>query len=203
MGTVIAGRNPEETEGLIGFFLNTLVLRTQTTEDPRFVELLGRVRETCLGAYAHQDVPFEKLVEELQPERNLGDTPFFRVAFGLDNAPKRTLELPDLKLHILGGDHGAIRFDLTLWVLEDGDQLTGLWTYSTDLFDASTMKRMSGHYERLLQGVVANPEARLSSFKIVTEEEQRQREVDEKDREEASVKKLLGVRRRVVSSATV
>jgi amino acid adenylation domain-containing protein len=199
VGTVIAGRNREETEPLIGFFINTLVLRTHTAGDPSFVELLGRVRETCLGAYAHQDVPFEKLVEELRPERSLGRTPLFQVAFGVDNAPKSTLELPGLRLDILGGDHGAARFDLTLWVYEAGERLTGVWTYSTDLFDPPTIKRLSGHFEKLLQGVAADPEGRLSSFELVTEEERRLRAEEERRREEAHARRLLGVRRKAVT----
>ncbi|HEX8352972.1 MAG TPA: condensation domain-containing protein, partial [Pyrinomonadaceae bacterium] len=201
VGTVVAGRDREETEGLIGFFINTLVLRTRTAGDPRFTELLGRVRETCLGAYAHQEVPFEKLVEELQPERSLGHTPLFRVAFGLDNAPKETLELPGLRLDVLGGDHGAVRFDLTLWLYEAGERLNGVWTYSTDLFDASTVRRMTGHFEKLLEGVAADPDARLSSFEIVTDEERRGREAEERRREEANAKRLLGVRRKAVTPA--
>jgi non-ribosomal peptide synthetase component F len=199
VGTVIAGRTREETEPLIGFFINTLVLRTRTAGDPRFAELLAQVRETCLGAYAHQDVPFERLVEELQPERSISHTPLFQVAFGLDNAPKGTLDLPGLKLEILGGDHGAVRFDLTLWAYETGDGLSCIWTYSSDLFDKSTVERMAGHYEKLLQGIVADPEGRLSSFEIVTEEERRRREEEERRREEAGARRLLSVRRRAVS----
>ena len=200
VGTVIAGRNQGETEGLIGFFVNTLVLRGQMGGNPRFEELLGQVREVCLGAYAHQDVPFEKLVEELQPERKLGHSPLFQVAFGLDNAPKETLELPGLTLDMAGIEHNVARFDLTLWIHETGDGLIGIWTYSTDLFEAATIKRMTAHYERLLQGIVAHPEARLSSFEIFTEEEKRERELSEKKRAETNAQKLMNVRRKAVSS---
>ncbi len=199
VGTVIAGRNHGETEGLIGFFVNTLVLRGQMRGNPRFEDLLGQVREVCLGAYAHQDVPFEKLVEELQPERKLGHSPLFQVAFGLDNAPKETLELPGLTLAMVGIEHNAARFDLTLWMHETGDGLIGIWTYSIDLFEAATIKRMSADYERLLQGIVAHPEARLSSFEISTEEEKRERELREKKRVETNAQKLMNVRRRAVS----
>jgi non-ribosomal peptide synthetase component F len=200
VGTVIAGRTQGETEGLIGFFVNTLVLRGQLRGNPRFEELLGQVREVCLGAYAHQDVPFEKLVEELQPERKLGHSPLFQVAFGLDNAPKEALELPGLTLDMAGIEHNVARFDLTLWIHETGDELTGIWTYSTDLFEAATIKRMSAHYERLLQGIVARPEARLSAFEIFTEEEKRERELKEQKRAETNAQKLMNVRRRAVSS---
>jgi non-ribosomal peptide synthetase component F len=202
VGTVIAGRNQGETEGLIGFFVNTLVLRGEMRGNPRFEELLGQVREVCLGAYAHQDVPFEKLVEELQPERKLGYTPLFQVAFGLDNAPKETLELPGLTLEPAGIEHNAARFDLTLWIHEIGDELMGIWTYSTDLFEAATIKRMSAHYEKLLQGIVAHPDARISSLEIFTEEEKRAQELSEKNRQDAQTRNLLNVKRRAVSRGT-
>ncbi|MGH8059783.1 MAG: condensation domain-containing protein, partial [Candidatus Entotheonellia bacterium] len=125
VGTPIAGRTYLETEGLIGFFVNTLPLRTQLTGDPTFRELLTRVREVALGAYAHQDLPFEKLVEELQPDRDLSSTPVFQVMFILQNAPRRPLELPGLSLTPLDVDAGTAKFDLTLSVTEVDDGLQG------------------------------------------------------------------------------
>jgi amino acid adenylation domain-containing protein len=174
VGTPIANRNRAETEALIGFFVNTLVLRTDLSGDPSFRELLGRVREMALGAYAHQDLPFEKLVEELQPERSLSHTPLFQVVFVLQNAPMGSLELPGLKLKPLGGDNGTAKFDLTLYVEETQGGLVGGMEYNTDLFDDATIQRMLGHYENLLRGIVARPEQRISELPLLTDEEHQQ-----------------------------
>ncbi|HEX7317724.1 MAG TPA: amino acid adenylation domain-containing protein [Pyrinomonadaceae bacterium] len=171
VGTPIANRNRAETEALIGFFINTLVLRTDFAGDPTFRELLGRVREVALGAYAHQDLPFEKLVEELQPERSLSHTPLFQVVFVLQNAPLGSLELPGLKLTPVGGDNGTAKFDLTLTLEESGRGLVGGIEYNTDLFDAETAGRMLRHYENLLRGAVAAPERRVSELPLLTESE--------------------------------
>ncbi len=174
VGSPIANRNRAEIEGLIGFFVNTLVLRTELSGDPTFRELLGRVRETTLGAYEHQDVPFEKLVEELRPERDLSHAPLFQVMFALQNAPGKALELEGLTLHPLRIDHGTSKFDLTLFMWTEGEGLRATVEYSTDLFDASTIKRMLGHFRVLLDAVVANPDQRLSELPLLTAAERRQ-----------------------------
>jgi amino acid adenylation domain-containing protein len=170
IGTAIAGRNRAETENLIGFFVNTLVLRSDLSGDPTFRELIGRVREVALGAYEHQDVPFEKLVEELQPERDMGRQPFFQVMFNLQNAPA---EAPiTSELTITPQDIGnQTRFDLEfhLWVVPEG--LAGPLVYNTDLFERATIGRMLGHYQTLLEGIAANPEARLSELTLLTKAE--------------------------------
>ncbi|HID51927.1 MAG TPA: non-ribosomal peptide synthetase, partial [Anaerolineae bacterium] len=158
VGTPIANRTQAEIEGLIGFFVNTLVMRTDLSGQPDFTELLARVRETALGAYAHQDLPFEMLVEELQPGRDLSHTPLFQVMFVLDNAPLDGLELPNLTLSPVEADGGTATFDMTLTLRESPDGLLGMWEYNTDLFDRSTIQRMIGHFQTLLEGIAADPQ---------------------------------------------
>jgi len=198
VGTAVANRTQRETEGLIGFFVNTLVLRVGVSGEQSFRELLGRVREVCLGAYGHQEVPFERLVEELRPERSLSHSPLFQVAFGLDNAPHEELELPGLKLSGMGLEDEVVRFDLTLWVLEDGGELSGHWTYRTELFDAERLDQMSRHFERVLQSIVANPEAAVDTLEMFTEAEKEQREIEATVREELISEKLLMTTRKSV-----
>jgi amino acid adenylation domain-containing protein len=174
IGSPIANRNRSETEDLIGFFVNTLVLRTDMSENPSFQELLGRVREVALGAYAHQDLPFEQLVEALQPERNLSHQPLFQVMFVLQNAPMSALELPSLTISSLEMESSTAKFDLTM-SMEDSEQgLVGSLEYNTDLFDTATISRMLEHFQTLLEGIVANPEQRLSDLPILTQPERQQ-----------------------------
>jgi non-ribosomal peptide synthetase component F len=151
VGTPIANRTRGEVEGLIGFFVNTLVLRTELTGELSFRELLGRVRETALGAYTHQDVPFEQLVEELRPERDLSHTPLFQVLFVLQNAPRAAgLELPGLSLAVQAMESVTAKFDLTLSMVEGDGELGASFEYDTDLFEARTMERLARHFEMLL-----------------------------------------------------
>src|SRR3989441_1541604 len=153
VGSPIAGRTRGETEGLIGFFVNTLVLRGDLSGDPRFGELLQRVKEVCLGGYAHQEVPFEKLVEELQPERSLSHNPLFQVMFVLQNTPREVLRLPGLELSSVRIRNETTKFDLTLGI-EDGKRgLGAALEYNTGLFDELTIKRMLGHFETLLKSI--------------------------------------------------
>lgn len=173
LGTAVAGRNRAEIEKLIGFFINTLVLRTDVSGNPSFNELLGRVREVALGAYDHQDVPFEKLVEELQPERDPSRTPFFQVMVNFQNVP--AAELTSCGLQITPQDAGnQSRFDLELhlWAMPEG--LTGTLIYNTDVFEQPTVARMLKHFQTLLEGIAANPHARLSELPLLTKEEQEQ-----------------------------
>ncbi|MEH1917810.1 amino acid adenylation domain-containing protein [Nostoc sp.] len=181
IGSPIANRNRSEIEGLIGFFVNSLVLRTDISGNPTFRELLSRVKEVALGAYAHQDLPFEKLVEELHPERNLNQNPLFQVVFALQNAPMTALELPSLTLSPLPFETETTRFDLEFHLWEPNTQ-NGLWAdssegisgfviYSTDLFDDATITRMLGHFQILLEGIVANPEDRIAHLPLLSESE--------------------------------
>jgi amino acid adenylation domain-containing protein len=174
VGTPIANRNREEIEGLIGFFINTLVMRTGMGGDPSFRELLGRVREVALGAYGHQDVPFEKVVEETHPERDLSRNPLFQVMFILQNAAEMVVNLGDLGVESLSGDTGTAKFDLTLSLMEKGRVLKGRVEYNTDLFEGGTIERMVGHLKTLLEGIVANADQRISELPILTEAERRQ-----------------------------
>ncbi|HEX8651125.1 MAG TPA: non-ribosomal peptide synthase/polyketide synthase [Pyrinomonadaceae bacterium] len=174
VGTPIANRNRVEIEGLIGFFVNTLVLRTRLSGDPSFRELLGRVKEVALSAYARQDLPFEKLVEEIQPERSLSHAPLFQVMFVLQNSPVPALELPGLKLSPVEVANEISNFDLTLVMEETEQGLTASLDYSTDLFDDATIRRTLRHFQSLLEGIVAAPEARLSSLSLLTEAERHQ-----------------------------
>ncbi|HEX9987859.1 MAG TPA: amino acid adenylation domain-containing protein [Chloroflexia bacterium] len=171
VGSPIAGRTRQEIEGLIGFFVNTLVLRTSFEGDPTFREALRRVRETALGAYDHQDVPFERLVEELQPERSLGRTPFFQVMFVLQNAPIANPQLQDIQSNTFIVDSGTAKFDLSLDMQNDEEGLHGVLEYNLDLFDTSTITRMLGHFQTLLEGIVANPNRRVSELPLLTQEE--------------------------------
>jgi amino acid adenylation domain-containing protein/non-ribosomal peptide synthase protein (TIGR01720 family)/FkbM family methyltransferase len=173
VGVPIANRNRAETEPLIGFFTNTVVMRTDLSGDPTFRELLRRVRDVALGAYEHQDVPFERLVEELRVERSLSHTPLFQVMFALQNAAQVSLELPELKLDLLEIETGTTKFDLTLEVNETGGSIVGSIGYKTDLFDDATIERMMGNLRTLLEGAVAEPDSKLSELPLLTEEEQR------------------------------
>jgi len=144
VGSPIAGRDRPELEGLIGLFANTLVFRTDLSGNPIFRELLGRVREVALAAYRHQDVPFEKLVEQVKPERNLSHSPLFQVMFALQNAPSAPPKLEGLTLTSVAVDSGTAKFDLTLSLREEDEELKGWLEYNTDLFDAATIHRMAG-----------------------------------------------------------
>ncbi|NLG48893.1 MAG: AMP-binding protein, partial [Chloroflexi bacterium] len=174
VGTSIANRNRAETEDLIGFFVNTLVMRADLSDAPNFQTLLGRVREAALGAYTHQDVPFEMLVEKLQPERNLSHTPLFQVMFVMDNASQQSLELPDLVLSPVSVDVGKATFDLTLSMMEGDEGLGGYIEYNTDLFEAETIRRMVGHLQTLLEGIVAAPDCSVARLPLLTADERQQ-----------------------------
>ncbi len=174
IGTPVANRNRLETEGLIGFFVNALVLRTDLSGNPGFRELLARVREVCLGAYGHQDLPFDRLVEELQVTRELSRNPLFQVMFVLANTSLRTIELPGLTLSPVEGDSEAAHFDLTMQMLETDRGLTATLVYNTDLFEAATIRRMLGHYVKLLEAILANPDQPLSDLALLGEDEHRQ-----------------------------
>ncbi|HYO16003.1 MAG TPA: amino acid adenylation domain-containing protein, partial [Thermoanaerobaculia bacterium] len=174
VGTPIANRNRTETEGLIGFFVNTLVLRGNLEGDPSFAGLLGRAREATLGAYAHQDLPFEKLVEELQPERSLAHSPLFQVMLMLQNAPLESPELPGLAAVLAAPDTGTTKFDLRLALTERAEGLLGSVVYNRDLFDATTVKRLAGHYEALLAAALSRPEAPLSELPLLHPAESQQ-----------------------------
>jgi len=171
VGTPIANRNRAEVESLIGFFANTLVLRSNLAGNPTFRELLGSVRDIALGAYAHQDLPFEKLVEELRPERSLSHNPIFQVLFALQNAPTQTLALPNLTLSHVRTSSENTKFDISLFASEEATGIVGRLEYNTDLFERTTIKRMARHFRRLLEAIVASPETRVSDLPLLGQEE--------------------------------
>ena len=152
VGSPIAGRNRAEIERLIGFFVNTLVLRTDLSGNPSFQELLARVRSVTLDAYSHQDLPFDKLVEKLNPERCLSYNPLFQVMFVLQNTPERARQLLSLTETPLELEAETAKFDLTLSITSKDGTLIGSWNYNTDLFDAATIERMTAHFSTLLEG---------------------------------------------------
>jgi non-ribosomal peptide synthetase component F len=174
VGTSIANRGRVETERLLGCFFNHLALRTDLSGNPTFRELLRRVREVTLGAYAHQDIPFETLIEALQPERNSNHPPLFQVAFVFQNLPAQTLEVPGLEISAMPSPNPVSKFDLTLIVEERGELFFGVLEYNTDLFDAPTIERMSDRYQTLLGQLVENPDEEVSRAEMSAGEESRQ-----------------------------
>jgi alpha-ketoglutarate-dependent taurine dioxygenase len=201
VGSAVANRSHRETEQLIGFFVNTLVLRTDLSGDRTFRELLAHVRETTLNAYSHQDLPFEKLVEELRPERGLNQTPLFQIAFGLQNAPLPVIQLQDLTLDPVEFDLGVVKFDLTVWMTEQPDGLWATWCYRTDLFDEATIETMHRRYVTLLQNIVTQPENRLSALEMLTEEEKGKQTQRKRELKETNFKKFLSINPQTVNAA--
>lgn len=174
VGTAIAGRNRSELEGLIGLFVNTLALRSKLSGSSRFQALLSQVHETVLAAYAHQDVPFEKLIEELQPPRDMSHTPLVQVMFILQNMPMADLVLSGLTLSLSPVETKTAKFDLTLSMEETKTGLSGCLEYNTDLFKAETITRLLGHFQILLAAIVADPGCRLADLPILTKAEEHQ-----------------------------
>ncbi|MEL7245425.1 MAG: condensation domain-containing protein, partial [Cyanobacteria bacterium J06573_2] len=181
IGSPIANRNWTEVEPLIGFFVNTLVLRTDVSSNPNFLELLQRVKDVAAGAFKHQDLPFAKLVEEIQPERSLSHNPLFGVmfqvqneAYQLQNAVNPELAIPGLSLEQMWSDSGSTKFDMTWHLVERNEGLLAVVEYSTDLFNRDTIARMLGHFQVLLKGIIDNPNQRLSELPILTEIERQQ-----------------------------
>jgi amino acid adenylation domain-containing protein len=186
VGAGIANRRLPEIEGMLGMVINTVVLRTRLAGGLTFREYLKIVRDVCLGAYTHQDIPFEKLVEVLQPPRSLSYTPIFQVMFSFLDTPMPELRLPELDLSIINAHNRSAKFDLDVLAIPHGEQrigysaepwderITMMWEYSTDLFDESTIERMHGHFQNVLEEIVGNPEINLSQLDLLTRAERRQ-----------------------------
>jgi amino acid adenylation domain-containing protein len=174
VGSPIANRNRSEIQELIGFFVNILVLRNDLSGNPTFRELLCQVREVALRAYDRQDLPFEMLIEVLQPERNPSHSPLFQVMFSLENVLTDEIDLPNLKLQLTELNTSTAKFDLTLNLIQTKAGLVSKWKYNTDLFDASTIERMSDHFQMLLAGITTNPDRHISTLPILTDTEQQQ-----------------------------
>ncbi len=174
VGSPIANRNHSGMEELIGFFVNTLVLRTDLSDNPTFVELLKQVRKDAIEAYAHQDLPFERLVEELHPERNLSYNPLFQVMFTLQTAPLTTFNLPGLHMRIAEVENETAKFDLSLTLKDTGQEMVGFLEYNTDLFEPTTISRMGGHFQKVLEGIITTPQQRISDLPLLTEQQRHQ-----------------------------
>jgi amino acid adenylation domain-containing protein len=174
VGTPIAGRTRAETEGLIGFFVNTLSLRGDVADDPTFETLLRRVKETALAAYSHQELPFEKLVEALHPVRDLGRHPVFQVMFALQNVPHRPTQMRGLSVQPFGDETTSAKFDLQLSMMEASGALWARFDYATELFEGSTIERLGEHFVRLLEGIVAAPRRLVSELGLLGEAERHQ-----------------------------
>ncbi|HEY9665498.1 MAG TPA: amino acid adenylation domain-containing protein, partial [Coleofasciculaceae cyanobacterium] len=201
VGSPIANRTRSELEGLIGFFTNTLVLRTDLSDNPSFRELLGRVRDRTLEAYTHQDLPFEKLIEELQPERNPSYNPLFQVWFVLQNTPTQSLELPDLNIAALNIDSDRAKHDLRLELEETEEGLKGSIGYRVDLFNPETITRIAEHFEILLRQITTQPNIKISSLaEILAEANKQQQLIQEKELEKASRQKFKMTKRKSISS---
>jgi amino acid adenylation domain-containing protein len=177
VGSAIANRNRQEIEPLIGFFVNTLALRTNLQGNPSCRELLQRVKQVTLDAYDHQDLPFEKLIDELGLERSLAHHPLFQVAFGLQSGTPEKIELPGLTLTRFEWENTTTFFDLSLIFRETPQGLTGEWEYASDLFEAQTIQRMTGHLQVLLKGIVDNPNQPINTLSLLTEDEFQQLQI--------------------------
>src|ERR1041385_114114 len=193
VGSPVANRTRSEVEGLIGFFVNTLVLRTQVSDELRVRELLQRVREGCLGAYAHQEVPFEMLVEQLQPERDLSHTPLFQVMLVLQNAPQAQVEWAGVGMRALELESGTAKYDLTLGLAESERGLVGTLEYNRDLYERESLERLVGHYQQVLSGLIEKAEQRVWEVRLLSEAEEAQvlRQGNEKRAEYESLTELF------------
>ncbi|MBW4506986.1 MAG: amino acid adenylation domain-containing protein [Scytonematopsis contorta HA4267-MV1] len=172
IGSPIANRNRAELEGMLGLFVNTLVLRNNLSGNPNFCELLHQVREVTINAYAHQDLPFEMLVEQLQPERDLSRNPLYEVMFVLQNTPTTVQEVSGLTLRTLEFDSGTAQLDIFLSMSESQEGLTGFLEYNTDIFDSTTITQFISNFQTLLENIVANPEQRINQLSLLTASEQ-------------------------------
>ncbi|NEP72548.1 non-ribosomal peptide synthetase [Okeania sp. SIO2G5] len=199
VGTDIANRNRAETESLIGFFVNLLVLRTNLSGNPTFKELLKRVREVTLEAYAHQDLPFAKLVDVLRPERKANTTPLFQILFVLQNAPVPEFELPNLKISPFVIDTEIARFDLAIFVEETEAGITWNLRYSTDLFDRQDIAKMSSHLQTLLTNIANNQEIKIKDLEMLTESEKEAEKAAKVKRTKANFKKFKSIKPKAVS----
>ncbi|MDR4461474.1 MAG: amino acid adenylation domain-containing protein [Nitrospirales bacterium] len=199
VGTDVANRNRHETEHLIGFFVNLLPLRTDVSGNPSFIDLLGRVREVALGAYAHQDVPFEKIVEALKLSRDLSRNPLVQVLFVLQNVPPPSLQLPDLSVEALEWEHDVSRFDLGLFMEETDEGLAGLWKFSRDLFEPDTIVALADCFVTLLRQIVMSPDCGIDRLDILSAEDKEARTMEAKQREEGKLQRFKSIKPKAVA----
>ncbi|MDB9304385.1 amino acid adenylation domain-containing protein, partial [Nodularia spumigena CS-591/12] len=172
VSSTVTSRDRSEIVNLIGLFVNNLIFRSNLSGKPSFLQLLNQVKETVLGALSHQELPFEDLVEQLQPERNLSQNPLFQVMFVLHNTPSQTITLPDLKIEPVETEHSTSRFDISLDMYETSKGLRGTWEYSTELFQSTTIEGLNEHFQTLLSAIVLNPEQSIVELPLLTPKEQ-------------------------------
>ena len=202
VGSPVDNRQRIELEGLIGFFLNTLVLRTDLSGNPQFEELLARVREVVLGAHAHQELPFEMLVKSLQPERDLGRPLLFQVWFLYEIAPASTARSASIEMSGFQVDYGFSHYDLRLNLIETPEGISGAFEYNTDLFLATTIKRLALQFESLLGLIAEHPEMKLDELSVALSEDERQRRLEtQRQQKQANLDRLTNIRRRAISHA--
>lgn len=187
---------------MIGFFINLLPVHIDLSGDPSFRELVTRVREVALGAYAHQDIPFDKLVEDLQPERSRSHNPIVQALFVMQNVPRQQRELRGLELSPFPVPLTRSKFDLAVFMSDNGTEVGQNWVYSTELFDRSTILRMASHFENLLRHAVSKPDTRLSALEMRNLEEIRQLEEEKTERKQSQRKKLIAVEPKAVRLGT-
>lgn len=199
VGTDVANRNRHETEHLVGFFVNLLPLRTDVSGNPSFIDLLGRVREVALGAYAHQDVPFEKIVEALKLSRDLSRNPLVQVLFVLQNVPPPSLQLPDLKVEALEFEHEVSRFDLGLFMEETEEGFAGIWKYSRDLFEPDTIALFAQRFMTLLRQIVMSPDRGIDHLDLLSAEDKEARIMEAKQREEGKLQRFKNIKPKTVA----
>ncbi len=198
VGTDLANRTMPDTERMIGFFINLMAVRTDLSGNPTFRELLGRVREGLLESYAHQEVPFPKIVQEVQPERSATHNPIVQALFVMQNIPQVKRELAGLQADPFNVPVTTSKFDLAVFVVEKPEGLLGHWVYSTELFERTTIQRMMLHFGNLLRNAVAQPDARLSALSMLTSEEVEQQELKKEQRKQSRFGKLKATAPEVV-----
>jgi non-ribosomal peptide synthetase component F len=184
---------------MIGFFINLLAIRTDLSGNPGFRELLGRVRDTALGAYAHQDMPFDKLVEDIQPERSHSHNPVVQVLFVMQNIPKARRELAGLQLSSFEMPLSRSKFDLAVFMSDNDTGLSAHWVYSTDMFERSTIARLAGHFETVLRSALQQPDSRIASLEMFSAAEKQQQAIAARERKQSQMKKMLAVEPKAVS----
>ena len=203
IGTDIANRNQSEIEGLIGFFVNLVPIRTNLAGNPTFREYLQQVKDVALGAYSHQDLPFARLVNEVQPERDPNQAPLFQTLFVMQNAPVPPMELAGLQLSQMEIDEGVAKFDLAVFMEETEQGLIGRWNFSTEIFESTTIDRMAAHFERLLESIATQPGAKLSRLEMLIEAEKSHQALDSKQQQEFKLSRLRKASRKPVQRVKV
>jgi hypothetical protein len=201
VGTDVANRPTVETERMIGFFINLLPVRTDLSGDPTFRELLSRVRNTLLASYSHQQVPFEKLVEELRPQRSASHNPLVQVLFVMQNTPRANREFAGLKFERFDVPVTKSKFDVAVFASEAGDGIRCDWIYSADLFENNRIERMAAHFETMLRNAIASPDSRLSALEMLSAEEKQKQNAETAARKRSGLNKLLSAEPKQVSIA--